>query len=198
MSAFFIIAAIVVIFAFGREAILLKQTGWDRLSQKYPCRAAFAGKYKGCWWAQFTVVGPKSKTVVNVGRMSRWPIRLEFPPYWIGADPQGLYVKRNAWNLRHSPLLIPWNKIQTANEITYQDLVRNSSPGAALVRQPMTLHPFMAVAKGIGGQLLELKLSDPSLSIVAQLAVFEEARRFLSGKLRLLNSQGIESSTTRP
>ena len=90
MSAVFICVAIVLIFAFGREWILVKQTGWDRLSEKYPCRAPFAGKYRACWWAQFTVVGPTRKTVVNVGRMSRWEIRLEFPPYWIGADSQGL------------------------------------------------------------------------------------------------------------
>jgi hypothetical protein len=191
MSAVFAFAAIVVIFAFGREWILVKQTGWNRLSQKYACRTPFRGKYRACWWAQFTDVGPRFKKVVNVGRMSRWPIRLEFPPYWLGAGSEGLYLKRNVWNLLHSELLIPWDKIQSANEVTYKDLVRNSSPAAAMVRQPMALHPFIAAAQGISGQLLELRLSDPSLSIVAQLAVFEEARRFLGGKLRLLNSQGI-------
>jgi hypothetical protein len=191
MSAIFVVVAIVLIFAFGREYILVKQTGWDRLSEKYPCRAPFAGKYRACWWAQFTVVGPKAKTVVNVGRMSRWKIRLEFPPYWIGADSQGLYLKRNPWNLRHSALLIPWSKIQSANEVTVTDIARNSSPAAALVRQPMALHPFIAATQGVSGQLVELRLTDPSLSIVAQLAAFEEARRFLGGKLRLLNSQGI-------
>ena len=190
MSAIFVMVAIVVIFAFGREYILVKQTGWDRLSEKYPCRAPFAGKYRACWWAQFTVMGPKAKTVVNVGRMSRWEIRLEFPPYWIGADSQGLYLKRNPWNLRHSPLLIPWGKIQSANEVTVKDIVRNSSPAAALVRQPMALHPFVAAAQGVSGQLVELRLTDPSLSIVAQLAAFEEARRFLGGKLKLLSSPG--------
>jgi hypothetical protein len=55
----------------------------------------------------------------------------------------------------------------------------------------MALHPFIAAAQGVSGQLVELRLSDPSLSIVAQLAAFEEARRFLGGKLRLLNSQGV-------
>jgi len=190
MSPVFICLAIVLIFAFGREWILVKQTGWDRLSQKYPCRAPFAGKYRRCWFAQFTVVGPTRKTVVNVGRMSRWPIRLEFPPYWIGAGSEGLYLKRNVWNLLHSPLLIPWSRIQSANEVTSKDLVRNSSPAAALVRQPMALSPLIAAAQGLTGQLLELKLSDPSLSIVTQLVAFEEARRFLGGKLRLLNSQG--------
>ena len=43
--------------------------------------------------------------------------------------------------------------------------------------------------QAISGPLLELKLSDPSVSIVAQVAALEEARRFLGGKLTLLNSQ---------
>jgi len=191
MSAIFVMVAIVVIFAFGQEYILVKQTGWDRLSEKYPCRAPFAGKYRACWWAQFTVMGPKAKTVVNVGRMSRWEIRLEFPPYWIGADSQGLYLKRNPWNLRHSALLIPWGKIQSANEVTVMDIARNSSPAAALLRQPVALQPFIAAAQGVSGQLVELRLTDPSLAIVAQLAAFEEARRFLGGKLKLLSSPGV-------
>jgi hypothetical protein len=77
------------------------------------------------------------------------------------------------------------------SEVTVMDIARNSSPAAALVRQPVVLHPFIAAAQGVSGQLVELRLTDPSLAIVAQLAAFEEARRFLGGKLKLLNSPGI-------
>ena len=54
----------------------------------------------------------------------------------------------------------------------------------------LVMNPFIAAAQGVSGQLVELRLTDPSLSIVAQLAAFEEARRFLGGKLKLLNSPG--------
>ena len=103
--------------------------------------------------------------------MSRWPIRLEFPPFWIGAASEGLYLKRNAWNFLHPALLIPWDKIQSANEVTYKELARSTSAAAALE---------IAVAQGPGSKLLELKLTDPRLSIVAQSHVFEGARRFLA------------------
>ena len=176
-----VVAAIVLAFVFGREWILIKQTGWDRWSQKYRCQIPFTGKYRACWWAQFTVMRGKWNTVVMVGRMTRWPIRLEFPPFWVGAAWEGLYLKRNVWNLLHPVLLIPWDEIQSANEVTYKDLVR-SSPSAALE---------IAAAQGPSSKLLELKLKDPNLSLVAQLVVFEEARCFLGDKLRLLRSQGL-------
>jgi hypothetical protein len=182
-----IVLAIILAFPFTREWLVVRQTGWVRLAQKYRCRAPFTGKYKRCWWAVFTIPGTRYNTVASVGHATRWPIRLEFPPYWIAASSQGLHLKRNVWNVLHSELLIPWDKIQSANEITYKDFIRNSSPGSAMVRKPMALHPFNAVAQGILGQILELKLSDSTVSIVAQLAAFEEARRFLGGKLKLLN-----------
>ncbi len=166
-----VVCAILLVFGLGREWILVKQTGWDRLSQKHRCRAPFTGKYRACWWAQFTVARSKFNTVVNMGRMTRWPIRLEFPPFWIGAASEGLYLKRNVWNLLHPALLIPWGNIQSANEVTYKDLVPGSSATAALA---------IAAAQGAGCKLLELKLTDPKLSIVAPLLVFEDARRFLA------------------
>ena len=179
--ALIVVAAILLVFSFAREWLFVKQTGWDRLSQRYRCAVPFTGRYKGCWWAQFTVARRNFNTVTNVGRMTRWPIRFEVPPYWIVAASEGLYLKRNVWNVLHPALLIPWKEIQSANEVTYKDLAR-SSPTAALA---------IAAAQGASTKLLELKLSDPNLSIVAQLVAFEEARRFLGGKLRLLNSQNI-------
>jgi hypothetical protein len=44
MSTVFAFAAIVLTFAFGREWILVKQTGSDRLSQKYRCREPVESK----------------------------------------------------------------------------------------------------------------------------------------------------------
>src|SRR5580693_2407690 len=66
--AFAIMLAIVIAFSIGRELILSKQSGWERLSKKYPCKAPFQGRYKGCYWAQFTTVAEKHKTVVTI-----WP-----------------------------------------------------------------------------------------------------------------------------
>ena len=191
MSSMFVFAVIILAFAFGREWIVLKQTGWGRLSRKYRCRTPFAGKFKPCWWAQFTVPGPRFQIVTNLGHLTRWPFRLEFPPFWVGAGPAGLYLKKNVWNFLHPALLIPWDRIQSVNEVTYKALIGSRFPGSALAGQPMTLHPHIAAAQGLTGPLLELKLSDSSLSIVAQLAAFEEARRFLGSKLRLLNSSGV-------
>jgi hypothetical protein len=188
MSRLLAFSAIVLIFAFCLEWMQVKQTGWDRLAERYACSAPFAGKYRACWWAQFIFVRPRFKTVANVGRMTRWPIRLEFPPCWVSADSRGLYLKRNAWNFLHSPLLIPWDNIQSANEVSYTDLIRIGSAASALA----------TATQAISGRLLQLKLSDPSLSIVAQLAAFEGAHRFLGGKLTLLNSQGVRPSTIDP
>jgi len=175
-----VVAGIVLALAYGREWLLAKQTGWDRMAQKYRSSAPFTGKYRACWWAQFTVMRGTWRTVANLGRMTRVPIRFEFPPIWIGTAPEGLYLKRNIWNLLHPALLIPWGEIQSATEITYKDLVRSSSPRAALE---------IAVAQGPGSKLLELKLPDPQIAVVAQLGTFEEARRFLGGKLRAIGSQ---------
>ena len=141
------------------------------MAENYRCQARFAGEYRACWWAQVTVAKSKFSTVAHVGRMSRWPIRLEFPPLWIGAASEGLYLNRNVWNLLHPGLLIPWEKIESANEVTYKDLFRSSSAAAALET---------AAAQGPTCRLLELKLTDPKLSIVAQSHVFEGARRFLA------------------
>jgi hypothetical protein len=188
--AFAIMLAIVIAFSIGRELILSKQSGWERLSKKYPCKAPFQGRYKGCYWAQFTTVAEKHKTVATIGRMKVLPIRLAFPPFWIGAASEGLYLKRNVWNFLHPPLRIPWDKIQGADEITYAQLAQNSSPVLAMMK-PRATNPLLAVASMVGGPLLELKLSEPSISIAAQLGVFDEARRFLSTKLKLLQSQGV-------
>jgi hypothetical protein len=177
-----LVAVIVLALALGREWLLAKQTGWDRLAQKYRSSAAFAGKYRACWWAQFTVMRGTWRTVANVGRMTRVPIRFEFPPIWIGASADGLYLKRNIWNVLHPALCIPWNEIQDASEVTYKDLIRSTSPSSALA---------IAVGQGPSSKLLELKLSDPELAIVAQVGAFEEARRFLSGKWNPLSSEGV-------
>jgi len=77
-----ILVAIFLTVALGREFMLVKLSGWQRLSRKYRCRAPFPGKCRACWWAQFIKPGPKREIVVNVGRLTRWPFRLEFPPYW--------------------------------------------------------------------------------------------------------------------
>jgi hypothetical protein len=154
MSSLLTLSAIVLIFAFCREWILVKQAGWDRLAKRYASRAPSAGKYRACWWAQFIVARSRFRTVSNVGRMTRWPIRLEFPPYWVCADFRGLYLKTNLWNFLHSPLLIPWDKIQSANEVSYVDLIRIGSAASVLA----------AASQAISGRLLKLKLSDPSLS----------------------------------
>jgi hypothetical protein len=191
MTSVFAFAAIVLTVAFGREWLLVKQTGWDRLSQEYRCRVPFAGKYKPCWWAQITVPRAKFDTVANVGHLTRWRFRLEFPPFWVGAGPEGLYLKKNVWNLLHPTLLIPWDRIQSANEVTYTALVGSRYPGTVLAGQPMALHPHIAAAQGLTGPLLELKLSEPSLSIIGQFVAFEEVRRFLGAKLKLLNSQAV-------
>ena len=181
MGALPAFTAIILIFALCREWILLKQTGWDRLAERYACRVRSAGKYRACWWAQFIVERSKFRTVANMGRMTRWPIRLEFPPYWVCADSRGLYIKRNIWNVLHSPLLIPWEKIQRAKEVSFTDLVRMGSATSAVA----------TATQAISGPLLELKLSEPNVSMVVQLAALEEARRFLGSKLTLVNSQSI-------
>jgi len=178
-----IVAAIILAFAFGREWILVKASRWQRLSQKYRCRVPFEGNCHACWWVQFTTPGRKRGMVVNVGRLTRWPFRIEFPPYWIGAAPEGLYLKRNAWNLLHPALMIPWASIQSANQVTFEDLVRNGILASEVARRPMELLPFMAAAQGVSGPLLELKISDPDVSIVAQLVAFELALPFLQTKL---------------
>jgi hypothetical protein len=178
-----IVAAIILAFAFGREWILVKASGWQRLSQKYRCAVPFKGNCHTCWWVQFTTLGRKRRMVVNVGRLTRWPFRIEFPPYWIGAASEGLYLKRNIWNFLHPALLIPWARIQSANEVTYKDLVRNGIFASDVARRPMELLPFMAAAQGFSGPLLELKISDPDVSIAAQLAAFELALPFLQTKL---------------
>jgi len=103
--------------------------------------------------------------------MTRVPVRLEFPPYWIGAASDGLYLKRNVWNLLHPTLLIPWNEVQSANEVTFEDLMR-SSPKASVA---------IAAAQGLSSKFVEVNLTHPKLSIVAQLVVFD-ARRFLGDK----------------
>jgi hypothetical protein len=36
-----IVAAVILAFAFGREWILVKATGWQRLSRKYRCAVPF-------------------------------------------------------------------------------------------------------------------------------------------------------------
>jgi hypothetical protein len=174
-----IVVAIILAFALGREWMLVKLSGWQRLSQKYRCRMPFNGNCRACWWVQFTVPGRKRRMVVNVGHLTRWPIRLEFPPYWIGAASEGLYLKRNVWNLLHPALLIPWASIQSANEVTYKDLVRNGILTSEVARRPLELLPFMAAAQGVSGPLLELKISDPNVSMVAQLVAFERALPFL-------------------
>jgi hypothetical protein len=177
-----LVIAIVCALALGREWFLTKQTGWDRLAQKYRSSAPFAGKYRACWWAQFALMRGTWRTVANVGRMTRVPIRFEFPPIWIGASAEGLYLKRNIWNVLHPALRIPWNEIHGASEVTYEDLIRSTSPSSALA---------IAVGQGLSCKLLELKLSDPALAIVAQVGAFEEARPFLSGKLKLLSSESV-------
>jgi len=102
-----IVLAIILAFPLTREWLVVKQTTWARLSQKYRCRVRFTGKYRRCWWAVFTIPGSKYETVASVGHASRWLIRLKFPPYWIAASSQGLHLKRNVWNVLHSELLIP-------------------------------------------------------------------------------------------
>lgn len=176
-----IVAAIILTFVFGREWLQVKASGWQRLSQNYRCSVPFTGKWRACWWAQFTTPGRKRGTVVNVGRVTRWPFRLAFPPYWVGASANGLYLKRNVWNLLHRPLLIPWASIQSASEMTYQEIVRNAVV-SEVARRPLELLPFTAAAQGVSGPLLELKLSDPDVSIVAQRVAFEPAFPFLQTK----------------
>jgi len=186
-----IFAAIILAFSLGREWIVAAQTGWRHLSKLYRCKTPFTGKYRGCWWAQFTVSGGGSTIVVDVGHMSRWPIRLDIPSYWIGASREGLYLARNVWNLLHPAFLIPWQNIRSANEIAYKDVVRKVGPASYLVGQPMAFHPVAAAAQGIAEPLLELKLSEPNwcISLTAQLAAFQEAVPFLGTKLALLKSQ---------
>lgn len=190
-----IVVAIILAFAFGRDWIVAKTSGWHRLSRKYRCRTPFKGRYRACWWAQFTTPGSKRKIVVNVGRLTWWPLRPEFPPYWVGADSGGLYLKRNAWNLLHPALLIQWTNIQSANEVTYKDLVRNSVSAVDLARGPRELHPFMAAAQGISGPLLELKISEPDISIVAQLVAFDQALPFLQSKMKPTKSQELKQGS---
>jgi len=48
-----ILVAIFLTVALGREFMLVKLSGWQRLSRKYRCRAPFPGKCRACWWAQF-------------------------------------------------------------------------------------------------------------------------------------------------
>src|SRR5215472_1163032 len=152
-----ILVAIFLTVALGREFMLVKLSGWQRLSRKYRCRAPFPGKCRACWWAQFIKPGPKREIVVSVGRLTRWPFRLEFPPYWIGADSGGLYVKRNVWNLLHPALLIPWESIENAVELTYKDLVRKTATASDVARRPKELLPAMAAAQGIDEPLLGAK-----------------------------------------
>jgi len=178
-----ILAAIFLDAALGREFMLVKLSGWQRLSQKYRCGVPFKGNCHACRWVQFTTLGRKRRMVVNVGRLTRWPFRIEFPPCWIGAASEGLYLKRNVWNLLHPVLLIPWASIQSANEVTYKDLARNGILASDVARRPMELLPFMAAAQGVSGPLLELKISDPNVSTVAQLVAFEPALPFLQTKL---------------
>jgi hypothetical protein len=188
--AFVILVAIVVAIAAMREWILVRSTGWHRLSQKYRCRLPLPGQFRPCWWAQFTNVGGWRPIVVNVGHLTRWPIRLEFPPIWIAASSEGLYLKRNLWNLLHPALLIPWSSIRNAKEATFRDLLCRTTPAGALVRQPKALQPLLAAAQWNSGPLLELQISEPNVSIVAQLPAFEPAIPFLQSKLALSKSQG--------
>jgi hypothetical protein len=176
-----IVAAILLAIPLLREWLLVKSSGWQRLSQKYRCRVRFKARCHACWWVQFTLPGSRRQTVVNVGHLTRWPFRIEFPPYWVGASDEGLYLKRNVWNLLHPALLIPWASIQNASEVSYQELVRNTLV-SEVARRPLELLPFTAAAQGISGPLLELKISDPNVSMVAQLAAFEQALPFLQTK----------------
>jgi hypothetical protein len=65
--------------------------------------------------------------------------------------------------------------------MTYEEIVRNAVV-SEVGRRPLELLPFTAAAQGVSGPLLELKLSDPDVSIVTQRVAFEPALPFLQTK----------------
>lgn len=185
-----IILVIVVAIALLREWIAVSTSGWGKLSRNFRSGAPFHGKCRPCWWAQFTNATGKRGMVVNIGRVSRWAIRVEFPPIWIGASTQGLYLKRNIWNLLHPALQIPWGRISSAKEANLKDLLRNTTPAAAMMSSPRQLHPVLAAAQGLSGPMVEVQILDPRISIIAQRTAFEEALPFLQSKMATAKAQG--------
>ena len=132
-----------------------------------------------------TIRGERFRKIVTFGRLKPLTIRMEIPPIFIGVSSQGLYLRRNIWNFLHQPILIPWDKVALAKEMTQSDLnmlTRFGVPSTPTANDPWRKGALGTVSSLLGGDLLEIQLSDPPMSLITQENLTRNSQQFLAGR----------------
>ncbi len=174
---------LMVAFALFNEYIFSTMSGWKILAAKYP-GSAYYGDTKVCWYMKAIREGGLRK-IVTFGQLKPLTLRMEIPPIYIGVSSQGLYLKRNIWNFLHQPILIPWDKVAMAKEITHADmnsLTRFGTSATPTANDPWKKGALGTVSNLLGGNLLEIQLSDPPMSLITQEDLTRNSQQFLAGR----------------
>jgi hypothetical protein len=99
-------------------------------------------------------------------------IKIGIPPVWIGATSQGLILKRNFWNFRHPPLLIPWDKT----------VARYAPAGSRMKFSEDNV--VMKTGSMLGGTLCEIRVVDPEILMYTQMEAAQIVVRELGPKFK--------------
>jgi len=177
------IPLIVVGFWVAGEFVMSKSGVWGALTKKYRSKSVFRGKWKGCRWAQFSMLSSGRRTIVTYGNVKSSVL----PPsvLLLGIAPEGLYLKRRLRNFLHAPLLVPWSQIGSAEETGLGGLMKSESPIMSQIAKSKLAGAVLGAADALTGKLIELRLEEPAdTTIGVEREALNGAERYLGAKLK--------------
>ena len=156
------------------EYFKARHSKWDVLSQKFRNTSVPPNGWRGCRFAQMeTLEGNLLKRTIYGHSYSKSTLDNVwanlFPKVLMSAGPAGLYLKRQPWNFQHPQILIPWSRFNSIQTISGTQHVTESAgrqfgfPGQQFrMKMPNVV---AGVINKLAGDVVELRLADPSLRI---------------------------------
>jgi len=108
-----------------------------------------------------------------------------FPKVLVSVGPLGLYLKRQPWNFRHPQIVIPWSRVTSAHSLSMSEFATQAAarrlpiPGLQFPKVPGVL---AGVVDALGGEVVEVRLSDPNMRIQLPAAAVGDITQYLKPK----------------
>ena len=156
------------------EYLRASNSKWHLLAQKFRNGDAPPNGWRGCRFVQIEIV--EGNVFRRTGYGHGFPKSSldfawakAFPMVSASVNPAGLYLKRRPWNFLHPQILIPWSCFTSVQNISATQHVTSSVNRQLEFRgTPLPVkipNPVAGVMDTLVGDVVELRLADPSLRI---------------------------------
>ena len=174
----------------GSEYFMSNNSRWNRLAKKFGNPSTPPRGWQGCKFLRMEIQEGNRLRLTTYGHGYKKDAldilaAKMFPKVLVSVGPLGLYLKRQPWNFRHPQILIPGSRVTSTQSLAMSEFATQAAarrlpiPGLQFPKVPGVL---AGVVDALGGEVVEVRLSDPNMRIQLPAAAVGDITQYLKPK----------------